>query len=61
MLSGICRRQYCRFDVGRRFACRGGGVSRSWRRHGLRTSLVKRGKVAEMSLVCTSRMGGIDE
>lgn len=52
MLSEICRRQCYRFDVGRGFVCKGGGASRSWRRHGLETSAVKRGKAVERSLVC---------
>ena len=61
MLSEIYRPQCCIFDVGRRFFYRGGAVSRSWRRHGLRTSAVKCGKVVERLLVCISGMGGIDE
>ena len=61
MPSEICKRQYCIFDVSRRFVCRDGGVSISSRPHGSEFSEAKRGKVVERSLVCISGRVGIDE
>lgn len=61
MLSEICRRQCCKSDEGRGFSCRGVAVLRSWRRHGSRTSVAKRGVAVERSLACILGTGGIDE
>ena len=61
MPSAIYRQQCCIFDVSRRFVCRDGEASISWRPHGSESSEAKRGKGVERSLVCISGRAGRDE